>query len=100
MPNTYVFGPAEAPLIFAPTTDQDTVRILSRHEDRIEDAIATIELAGPEYTKALPKPEEIGIDNDYDPRNSHYCIDVSRATLSIFLEFETRYYMFVTPEGA
>lgn len=97
MTNTYVFGPAEDPLVFEPVENEpDLIRVTASDDQKLADFISTVELSGPEFGD---NPPTILPEDDEDPDTRHY-IYVSRGTLYIYLEFETRYYMFVNPEGA
>lgn len=78
---SFTFTPSEA--------SKDLVMVESYDKQAIEDFLSTLELAGPEQGTTIPSTIE---ESPYQGV-SIYFIEVSRATISLFLDFDVRYYM-------
>jgi len=86
----YTWQTPENSYDFHPVPDTNLVLIKSETREAIEDFINTVELAGPEEGNPLP---ELWIEEDETSYDHVYFTEVTRATLSLFLDFEVRYYM-------
>lgn len=94
----YTWSTPEYDYIFTPI-DEHTVRVESNNKQAIEDFLSTVELAGPEEGTEIP--ETIYQEGTLEATNDDihgafeyvYFIEVSRATISLFLDFDVRYYM-------
>lgn len=92
---TYTLQTPDYGYDFIPVPDSNRVIVKSDEKEAIEDFISTIELAGPEEGQSLP---ELIIEEDTNSYDHYYFTEVTRATLSLFLDFEVRYYMGATTE--
>lgn len=88
--DTYTLQTPDHRYEFTPVPESQNVIVRSETPEAIEDFISTVELAGPEEGQHLP---ELFIEEDTDSYDHAYFTEVSRATLSLFLDFEVRYYM-------
>lgn len=94
----YTWTTPEYSYTFSPI-DTTTVRVESDNKQAIEDFLSTVELAGPEEGTEIPttiyeertlKANNNDIHGNFE---TAYFIEVSRATISLFLDFDVRYYM-------
>lgn len=91
----YTWSTPEYEYTFSPI-DEHTVRVESDNRQAIEDFLSTVELAGPEEGTEIPTTiyEERTLPWESATFNAPvYFIEVSRATISLFLDFDVRYYM-------
>jgi hypothetical protein len=98
---SYTWTTPEYSYTFSPI-DATTVRVESESKQAIEDFLSTVELSGPEEGTEIPTTiyEDstlTGVLKDGTGDFEHsYFIEVSRATISLFLDFDVRYYMGVS----
>lgn len=90
---TYTLQTPDYSYTFDPVPETSNVLIKSESKMAIEDFISTVELAGPEDGQSLP---EFLIEEDDSSEELVFYTEVTRATLSLFLDFEVRYYMGAT----
>lgn len=90
----YTWTTPEYSYTFSPI-DQNTVRVESENKQAIEDFLSTVELAGPEEGTEIPDTiYQEGLLRDGQATFEYlYFVEVSRATVSLFLDFDVRYYM-------
>lgn len=89
--STYEWQTPEYSYTFTPV-ENGLVRVQSDDKQAIDDFLSTLELAGPEEGTELPTTIEQ--EQSYNWGNEAiYFIEVSRATISLFLDFDVRYYM-------
>lgn len=89
--STHTWTTPEYSYEFTPI-DAGTVRVQSDNKQAIDDFLSTVELAGPE--EGTDVPTTIEQEQSYNWGNEVvYFIEVSRATVSLFLDFDVRYYM-------
>lgn len=69
--------------------ETNLVTVVSDSYEAIEDFLSTLELAGPEEGTELPDLIEMMPDGPQEL----YFVEVSRATVSLFLDFDVRYYL-------
>jgi hypothetical protein len=91
----YTWSTPEYEYTFSPI-DEHLIRVQSDNRQAIEDFLSTVELAGPEEGTEIP-------ETIYEERTLAwasatfdvpvYFVEVSRATISLFLDFDVRYYM-------
>lgn len=87
----HIWTTPEHEYIFTPIS-KDTIRVQSDCRESIEAFLSTVELSGPEEGTEIP--DSIEQENIYTWGNELvYFIEVSRATVSLFFDFEVRYYM-------
>lgn len=86
---TYTWQTPEYSYDFIPV-ENNLIRVKSETIEAIEAFLSTIELSGPEEDTELPSTIIEEAQNSYDV---YYFVEVSRATVSLFLDFEVRYYM-------
>lgn len=107
---TYTFQTPDHGYDFVPDPlDANVVRIKSEFKDSLEEFLGTLELAGIsdlsdesgvvsetdlEYLKRFSEIYIEEADNDYD---HYYFIDIEKADLALFLQFEVLNYMGATP---
>lgn len=87
---THTWTTPEYSYDFTPA-DADMITVSSKSYEAVENFLSTIELAGTEDGTALPELVE-WVDED-DEGDFTYFVEVSRATVSLFLDFDVRYYM-------
>lgn len=93
----YTWQTPEFSYSFTPVS-KDTIRVTSDNTYALHAFLATVELAGTEEGTELPATIES--EQDYNWGNElTYFVEVSRATVSLFFDFEVRYYMGVPVEG-
>lgn len=85
----YVWQTPEYSYDFIPV-ENNLIRVKSETKEAIDAFLSTIELSGPEEDTELPSTIIEETQNSYDV---YYFVEVSRATVSLFLDFEVRYYM-------
>ena len=92
--STYTWQTPEYGYDFSPT-DNGLVRVQSEDKQAIEDFLSTVELAGPEEGTEIPETiiEEGTVREGFTSYDYVYFVEVSRATVSLFLDFDVRYYM-------
>jgi len=88
--DTYILQTPDHGYDFTPVPNTQNVIVKSDTPEAIEDFISTIELAGPEEGQSLP---ELFVEEGENAYETFYFTEVSRPTLSLFLDFEVRYYM-------
>ena len=85
----YVWQTPEYSYDFTPV-GKDLIRVKSETKEAIDAFLSTIELSGPEEDTEIPDTIIEEAQNSYD---IYFFVEVSRATVSLFLDFEVRYYM-------
>lgn len=88
--DTYTLQTPDHGYTFTPVPESQNVIVKADTPEAIEDFISTIELAGTEEGQFLP---ELFVEEGENEFDREYFTEVSRATLSLFLDFEVRYYM-------
>jgi hypothetical protein len=89
--STYTWATPEYSYDFIPV-EHGLVRVQSDDKQAIDDFLSTLELAGPEEGTELP--ETIYQEQSYNWGNEVvYFVEVTRPTISLFLDFDVRYYM-------
>lgn len=94
---TYTWATPEYEYDFIPQ-EYGLVRVQSGEKQAIEDFLSTLELAGPEEGTELPTTIEQDRINRWGTGHWAddqiiYFVEVSRPTISLFLDFDVRYYM-------
>ena len=88
---TYTWSTPEHSIEFTPA-GPDLITVSSSSYEAIENFLSTVELAGTEEGTELP--ELIESEQSLDWGNElTYFVEVSRATVSLFFDFEVRYYI-------
>jgi hypothetical protein len=92
--STYEWATPEYSYTFTPV-DHGLVRVQSDDKQAIEDFLSTLELAGPEEGTEIPETiyQEGLLKPGQDAFEYFYFIEVTRPTISLFLDFDVRYYM-------
>lgn len=86
---TYTWQTPEFSFDFIPV-EANLIRVKSETKEAIDAFLSTIELSGPEEDTEIP---EMWIEEDTNTYDHYYFVEVSRATVSLFLDFDVRYYM-------
>jgi hypothetical protein len=88
--DTYTLQTPDHGYTFTPVANTNNVIVRAVTPEAIEDFISTIELAGTEEGQHSPV---LFVEEDSEIEDFVYFTEVSRPTLSLFLDFEVRYYM-------
>lgn len=89
--STYTWATPEYSYDFIPV-EHGLVRVQSDDKQAIDDFLSTLELAGPEEGTELPTTIE-QTHSFYWGNEVAYFVEVTRPTISLFLDFDVRYYM-------
>lgn len=89
--DTYTLQTPDHGYTFTPVAGTNNVIVRAVTPEAIEDFISTIELVG---TEEGQHPPELFVEDSSEHHDEYiYFTEVSRPTLSLFLDFEVRYYM-------